>query len=345
MKRFFRALIRPKVFVPLALTAGLLAALFSFANLGAAITIISGFQRIYLVYFLLLMVGYELVRGAQWSYSLRQLRLEIPLRKQIFAFALSEVTKALPIGNYFQNYVLKLEGEADFSRSSVATTLIVFEEALVCLLGVVILGLGGWTQWTRIAILVGLALVAALVWLYQRLHRSTGKPPAWMTRRRRLHKLAESYTTFRDGAKDILHPRALLVTLAFSATYLVLAGLGLYVIARGLNITGISVGDALSVYFFSLAMGLIIPIPVDIGVIELTGLGAFMAVGVGRNAALGAVLVNRVLSIAASLLIAFIVVAVLHKEAPALFKRRKGSARQPVERSSAAQAGSGRAGA
>lgn len=338
MRRIFRAIVRPRVFVPLALTAGLLVALFSLADLGAAITIMSGFQRANLVYFILLMIGYEVARGAQWSYCLRQLKLRVPLRAQIFAFALSEVTKALPIGNYFQNYVLKLEGEADFARSSVATTLIIAEEALMCLLGVVILGLGSWTTWARIAILTGIALVAALVWLYQRLHHSTGQPPAWVKRRKRLRELADGYARFRDSAKDILRPGPLAVSLVFSATYLTLAGLGLYIVASGLNITGVTVADALAVYFFSLALGLLIPIPVDIGVIELSGLGAFMAFGVGRNAALSAMLVNRLLSIGVSLALAFIVVALLRREAPALFRQGRKRTPQPIKRAPDTQA-------
>lgn len=332
LKRILRAIARPKVFVPLALTAGLLAALFSLADLGAAITIMSGFKRASLAYFLVLMIGYEVVRGVQWSYCLHELNLHVPLRKQIFAFALSEVTKALPIGNYFQNYILKLMGEADFSRSSVATTLIVFEEAFVCLVGVVLLGLGGWTTWARVAILAGFALIAALVWLYRQLPYSLGEPPPRLARHQRIRQVVDSYGRFRAGAKDILHPRPIAVTLGFSAAYLSLAGLALYIVTDGLGIPHLTVSMTMSVYFFSLALGLLIPIPVDIGVIELSGLGAFTAFGVGRNAALSAMLVNRLLSIGASLLLAFIVVALLYREMPALFQRGKRRAPQPTGR-------------
>lgn len=320
MKRLLRALTRPRVFAPLALTAGLLVALFSFANVGAAITIMVGFRRRDLVSFLLLMLGYEVVRGAQWSYCLRQLRLRIPLRIQVFAFALSEVTKALPIGNYFQNYILKLHNAADFSRSSVATTLIVVEEVVVCLAGVVILGLGAWTPWARVAILTGAALVAGLILLSLRLY-SRHAQPAWVTRNPRLRQIADGLGEFREGARAMLRPRPLAVTLCFSAAYLTLAGAGLFVVARGLGITQVSLGDVLAVYGFSLALGLLIPIPVDIGVIELSGLGAFMAFGAARDAALGAMLVNRLLSMGASLALACLVVALLRSEAPALFKR------------------------
>jgi uncharacterized membrane protein YbhN (UPF0104 family) len=318
--RILRALSRPRVFVTLALSAGLLVALFSLANLGAAITLMARFRRRDLVYFLLLMLGYEVVRGAQWSYCLRQLRLRIPLRIQVFAFALSEVTKALPVGNYFQNYILKLNNAADCSRSSVATSLIVVEEVVVCVAGVAILGLGAWTLWARAAILTGAALVAGLILLSLRLYHKRTQP-AWVARSPRLRQLADGLGEFREGARDMLRPRPLAMTLCFSAAYLALAGAGLYVVARGLGVTSVTVGDALAVYGFSLALGLLIPIPIDIGVIELGGLGAFMAFGAGRDVALSAMLVNRLLSMGASLALACLVVALLRSEAPALFKR------------------------
>lgn len=63
MKRFLRALAQPSIFVPLALTAGMLTALFTLANLGAAIRIMASFRWSDLATFLLLMVGYEVASG------------------------------------------------------------------------------------------------------------------------------------------------------------------------------------------------------------------------------------------------------------------------------------------
>lgn len=327
MKKLLLSLKKPSVFIPLALGLALLVALLSFSNLAKVLALLAGFQRLDLLFYLLLMAAYEMVRGVQWGYSLKRLAIRAPLTSQIFAFALSEVTKVLPIGNYFQNYVLQEEKGVDFGRTSAATTLFILEEVVVSLTGVVILGLGAWTTWTRVVILVGAAVTVAVVWLLARLHVA-GHRPDWIARRKALNKVADEFGRFREGAVDLLHPRPLAVTLACSLTYLVLGGAALYVAVVGLGIPNVSFPEALSVYFFSLAVALMLPIPIDIGVIEISGLGAFLAIGVSRDAGLGAVLANRILSILASIAIAAVIVLILRKEARALFSFiRQGESR------------------
>ena len=67
-------------------------------------------------------------------------------------------------------------------------------------------------------------------------------------------------------------------------------------------------------YLFRLAFALITPIPLDIGPIEVSGVGALVALGVDERAAVGVMLINRVLTIGASVAIALVVVLVLHGE-------------------------------
>src|SRR6185312_7661556 len=107
MKKALLSLKKPKVFIPLVLGVALIVALISFSDIHKVLRLMAGFQRLYLLYYLLLMIAYEVVRGIQWHYSLTRLDVRAPLSAQIVAFALSEVTKVLPIGNYFQNYVLQ----------------------------------------------------------------------------------------------------------------------------------------------------------------------------------------------------------------------------------------------
>jgi len=99
--------LKPKVLIPLILSVALIVALLAFADVKKVIALIEGFQKIYLLWFLLLMVAYEIVRGTQWYFLLRALDIRVPVRTQIFAFAGGEVTKSMPIGNYFQNYLLQ----------------------------------------------------------------------------------------------------------------------------------------------------------------------------------------------------------------------------------------------
>ena len=135
-------LLRPKIILPLLLSASLLAALLAFADVKKVVALMTAFDKLYLLYYLLLMAVYTVVRGVQWHDLLAALEIDAPLRSQMFAFLVGEVTKSIPIGNYVQNYILQQARGTDFGRSSAATTLIVLIEVAVALSGVVILGLG-----------------------------------------------------------------------------------------------------------------------------------------------------------------------------------------------------------
>jgi hypothetical protein len=76
------------------------------------------------------------------------------------------------------------------------------------------------------------------------------------------------------------------------------------------------------IYLFSLAFGLIFPLPVDVGVAEISGVGAFLAIGVDKSAAVGAMLVMRAVSIGVGLMVALITILVLNEEFRASFRER-----------------------
>lgn len=318
-----KKLLQPKYLIPAILSIGLLASLFAVADVKKLVGLMEGFQHIFLLYFLAATIGYEVVRGMQWHYLLTAMGIRVPLRTQIFAFAVGEITKSLPVGNYFQNYVLQQAEGTDFGRSSAATTLIVLNEVAVSLLVVVVLGLGVWSVWLRPLIIIGVLALALGIWLYRKLHHESG-PPEWMKKREFLRKALGELKEFREGVGDLLHPRILLTQFAIGFTYVVIAGTGLYLIVRGIGVGKISYWDAVSVYCFSLAFGLIFPLPIDIGVTELSGVGAFVAIGLNRNDAVGAMLINRVLSIGAAITIALIVMALLHDQLRAALKSRRG---------------------
>src|SRR5690242_21674824 len=55
----------------------------------------------------------------------------------------------------------------------------------------------------------------------------------------------------------------------------------------GLGVDGLSLGQAVAAYLFSLAFGLIFPLPVDIGVNEASGVAALLAMGIGKSDEIG----------------------------------------------------------
>lgn len=322
-----KRLLQPKILIPVILSAALIAALLAFANVQKLVALMEGFQKIYLIWFLLLMVAYEVVRGAQWHLLLHALDIHVPLRTQIFAFAGGEVTKSMPIGNYFQNYLLQQSKGSDFGRTSAATTIIILIEVVVSLIGVVLLGLGSWSGWLRPIIVVGVGVILIAVWAYRRFHLHP-RTPRWIREHRTMRKAMDEFKQFREGAADLFHPRVLGPAMLLGAAYTIIAGAALYLVVRGLNVNGASLPETLAVYYFSLGFSLMIPIPVDVGVLEISGVGAFLAVGVSKNAAVGAMLINRVLSIAASIAIAGVVMLIFHGEFRAALKQRSDDKRR-----------------
>ena len=307
-----KKLLNPKVLIPAVLGIAIIAGLLGFGDIHKVVRLMLSFPHIYLLWYLLLMVAYEAVRCAQWHFLLSTLSVRVPLRAQIFAFLTGEVAKTVPIGNYFQNYLIQRSNDADFGLTSAATTFVVLIETGVSLIGVVILGVGSWSGWLRPVIIIGVAVTALIVWLFSSLHKS-GRAPQWMQRRKAWSKVLDELRNFAEGSRRILHPKVILIASVLGAVYLIIAGAALYLIARGLGIH-ISLFGALSVYFFSLAFSLIFPLPVDIGVLEVSGVGAFLALGVDKPPAVGAMLINRVLSFGSSLAIALIGGLILHEE-------------------------------
>jgi uncharacterized protein (TIRG00374 family) len=327
--RTLKKLLRPKVFIPVILAASVVAGLLAFADVRKVIALLLAFQWRYLISFLLLTAGYEVVRAVQWHFLLRSLGIHVPLRTQIFSFLTGEVAKTLPIGNYFPAYVLRQANGTNVGLTSAATTLIIFVEVAVSLVGLVILGIGGW-GWLRPTILLGSLGAILLGWAVLKFY-DDAEPARWMTERKVLRQALRGLHDFRAGTAELMRPRILAIELVFGTAYLVLAGLSLYMVLAGLGIHTVSVWQAMAVYFFSLAIGLIVPIPVDIGLIEISGIGALLAFGIDRSAAVSAMLLFRVLSIGASLLIALVSMALLRDELRATLRGRKGRQAAPSE--------------
>jgi glycosyltransferase 2 family protein len=336
MQKLLTRLTRPAVLIPLVLGAATLVLLFTLSDAHKILADVLAFQRRYLLYFLLLMGVYFALRAVQWHYLLRALDIRAPLRTQLFAFSLGEITKSLPIGNYFQNYLLLESHGTDFGLSSVATTLILVTEVVVSLAAVLLLGLGGWSGWVRRAIVLGIAvvvLVAALLYAC----RNVARLPDRLWRHAVMRRVLIELHHYRTGARALRRPRVLVVESLLSAAYLSTAALGLYAIIRGFGIGGISLWQAVAVYFFSLAVGLIVPIPVDFGLIEVSGAGGLVAFGADGSAAVAVMLVNRVLSAMCSTAIGLLVAFVLHREALAAVRPRAGQASRAVKTAKSAR--------
>jgi len=365
-KHWLKTILAPKVFLPIVIGVGLLVALIVAAGPQQALSLISHFQLEYLIAFFLLMAGYEVVRCAQWHYLLKALNITVPLRTQIFSYAIGEFAKNLPIGNFVPDYILTREEGTDFGRASSSSLLVSVLEVAVALAGIVIIGIDGWT-WIRPVILIGTFVFVILAWAFYRWHHSPqhnahqatsqseqiGRPrhtrhaPQWARRvlgwkwvQGGLHELHE----LTQGEATLLHPQVVAISTLACAIYMALSGLALYVVIVGLGLTGINWEEALSASFFSLAVATIIPIPTDLGSSEASGAGALVAMGLATVAAVSTLLLYRFLNLVEQILVALLAIVVLPGEFRAMWRARpKAAAPQPPQPSQLSQPGPGSA--
>ena len=349
-----KTIFAPKVFVPAVIGVGLLVALIVFAGPQQALQLISHFRPGFLIAFVLCVVGYEGVRCAQWHYLLTQLNLRVPLRTQIFSYAIGEFTKNLPIGNFVPDYVLTREHGTDFGRASSSSLLISVLEVAVALAGIVIIGIDDWT-WIRPVILIGTFLFVIVAWTFYRWHhhmhdaaslaastpgrnagpvRRTGHAPAWARRVLQwkwVHSGMSELRQFTQGEATLLHPTVVAVSTFACAVYMVFSGLALYAVVLGLGLSTISWEEALSASFFSLAVSTIIPVPTDLGSSEASGAGALVAMGLTATGAVSSLLVYRFLNLVAQILVAVLGCIAFPGEFRAMWRARsRATVPQPV---------------
>lgn len=257
----------------------------------------------------LLTVPYLLARVLVWNSLLVQLGIKVSRRQLIVAFASGEITKSLPAGVYVQNYLLERMRHLSLRetiRSTTATTAMLGLESLLSVVVVLLIGLTG-VPWIRIVVLAAVAAwvgILTMLWalVNYRVEHMGPRVAPW---RRTLIRATEQ---FFAAADELLHPRTLL-NVAPTALYMLLYAVELNVI---LSAAGVHVGfvHVMSMYAVMVLAVIMVPIPTEIGITELTGLGALMAEGVSRPTAALVVLGLRLLGTGATVVIALIAVII-----------------------------------
>ena len=302
--RVVHGLLRPRVFISTVIGIAIIGGLLAFADLGKLANVLTGLRPIYLVGAVVLIVGYNGVQSVQWLYLLDHLGIVAPRRDALLAFAGGNLTKYLPGGSYFQNYLLYETSGVDPALSSVATTLMVLLEPAVALGFLLVIGIDGWV-WLRW--LLGMGLPLALLFTAG-LYAFIESPvlPRWVTGRRLYAALADQVIRFRDGLERIARPRILATTTGLTAALVLFEGLALYMVARSLRIDGLSVAAAVAAYYFSIGVALIIPIFTNLGTLEAGGVAALITLGVNREGAVAVMVLDRALIIAVAIVLAMI---------------------------------------
>ncbi len=293
--------------VSVALIAGLLA----FSDFSKLQRVINHLQPAYLLAAGVFVLAYDSVQLLQWMYLLDQLGLRVAEPDAVLAWAGGNLTKYLPGGSYFQNYMLYETSKVDPAISSVATTLIVLLEPALALFFLLIIGIDGWT-WLRWLIGIGLPLAllfaAGLYFFIE-----SPNLPGWITRRALFKRLSDEVVRFRDGLERVAHPGVLVTAAILGALYVLLEGLALYLVGRVLHLETLTVTSALAAYYLSIAVALVVPIFTNLGTLEAGGVAGLIALGISRQGAVAAMVIDRGLIIAIAIILALIAGAVFRE--------------------------------
>jgi len=243
--------------------------------------------------FLGLSVLYLAARALAWYLLLAGVGIRVPSRSFLAAFAAGQAAQALPGGDFAANYLLaRLEhlDERATVRSVFATMLRGGLETVVALPLVLLVGIPGrpWAFWVFGA--------AALIWLILSV-LAVLAIDRWsvgiQARIPLLGHLRAMGDEFLGAGRDLLTGKTLLVLLP-TALYLAIYAVELYVVMRAMHLGNVSLLGALAAYAFIILVVILNPLPVEIGVTEVAGLGTLVAFGIPHATAAVVMLSFRV---------------------------------------------------
>jgi uncharacterized membrane protein YbhN (UPF0104 family) len=259
----------------------------------------------------LLAIPYFALRAGTWYLLLDQVEVRAPLRRTIAAFCPGELTKSLPGGAYLETYVLaRIErlSEREVVAAAVATTGLDVMIGTVTFLTAMATGLPGrgWFRLLLVSIAGAWLVIFALVFIgvrwWRPQQRSTA--PGWaQTFGRILVELGKS-------AAQLVQP-AVIRPLATTAAALAIYAIVLWLVLAALGLERVGMGAAVSVVAITSLANALLPIPIELGLTEIAGVGVLGAWGVAAPDAATVMLGYRVVTTGALTLVVLAVMAIL----------------------------------
>lgn len=278
-KPWWRNLSRPKVVLPVLLAAALLMVAISLGDLGLVVHRVKQVPLSIMLLTLLLAAGYLLLKGLQLHLLLNALDAHPGRRRFMLAFSVGELALTFPLGIFAQNWVLSRTDQVRFGRSSAATVVMLALEVVVALAWLAASGIPGWpaVRPTALAVLLlGLALtvVALRFDLPQRLGHRVRHP--------RLRQALDETAGLLDGLKQLARWAVLGKNLILTAAYLAFLATAFWVMGHGMGLDDLSYRQAATIYAFALASILMTGgLFGQIGTMEVIGMSAALATGMG----------------------------------------------------------------
>jgi uncharacterized membrane protein YbhN (UPF0104 family) len=334
LKRWLRDQAKPQVILPVVVGAGLIAYVSSIAAAPrSAPELRSVVQQTFLP-ILALTFPYLALRGYVWRQLLVQLGFNIPWRQIAASFAAGEMTKSIPAGVYTQNYILaklnQFSGESN-ARTGMATTAMLGLETLLALPVVLIFGVPGqpWVRWALIGIVAAWLVLIALVWILTHHWEHDLNP----MRHPRLQPLSTLVAEFLEAGKELVSRRTL-ANVVPTVLYMFVYVIDLALILRALGVHDLNLAHVAVVYAASVLAVVLVPIPTEIGITEITGLSVLKAYGVPGSTAALAMLSLRLLATGLTIVVAGALLFLMRDELRGV---RSGQHTVPGERATASQ--------
>ena len=291
------------VFLAVAIFVGL-AAYGDFRNVGQRIV---SFPFTYLSAAIALAVLNFLFRFLRWSYYLKILKIDVPLKLSFLVFFSGLALSITPgkVGELVKAYFLNSRTGVRMASSIPA----VLMERLTDVVAVVVLGLSGLALLPESirGILVGiLALSGLLVWFLVSKHNEL------LLRLRVLRRWRDEIEVSREGIRILTTPKPLFVAISLGVLAWLSEGLAFWLILQGLD-TEILAFQALPIYASATIVGAITTLPGGLIGTEGTMLALLQQSGVARDAASAATLLVRLVTLWLAVGLGMIALGVLNR--------------------------------
>jgi hypothetical protein len=303
-----RTLIQPKILLPIFITAALLFVALSLGNLGKVIGRIQAIPVTTMAIALGFAIVYLAFKALQLHLLLANLGAHPDRKRFALAFALGEIAVTIPLGIFAQNWVLSDEDRIQFGRSSAATVVMLLTEIVIVLLLLAVAGIPGWT---KIQPLAGVALFAIAVIIFVIL-RFEPQIAGWADRVKqpRLKRAATAGIRLICGMKSLANARLLALNFLIAVIYLGALACAFLFVGEGLHVQAINYLKAATIYAFALASVLLTGgLLGHVGTVEVVGIAAAQAWGIGYTKGLALMLGFRIVWTGAIWLVTLPIVA------------------------------------
>jgi hypothetical protein len=326
-----RTVLKPQVILPVLLAVALLVFAFSLGNVHKVIARVGNLPWHALWIALAAAACYLVCKAAQLKLMLTRIDVRIPARPFWLAFAVGELTVTLPLGMFSQNWVMSASHRIHIGRSSAATVMMVVAEFVVVFLFLAVIGIPGWPEMRLMAVLVLVA--AGLLLLGLRLFEHKARSLVTRLRHKWARQGAESALEMLRGLRKLSTPVTLAISIVLAAVYLGALTLAFWSVGRGMEVQHLDYLTAATIYMFSLAVILVgAGLFSQIGTMELLGMLAARAWGIGYTDGLALMLGFRIVWTASIWLLCLPVVAAMWREIPSGSRHESGNGGKKVPR-------------